>query len=211
MKVCCATPLVLLLCIISCNRTASRVETIETLAVLRTSCLESHRSGPEEPVRYVYSLIRRNDDGVTVQYREFDATCRSVSTADTQWTVAQFENAKRRFKEIGIKNGELVALGESSGNQLPVSFLKVRSSGYNIDVYTMYLHPRWAGTLTTNDPMTAKALNVWHDVLTEATPTAQARLGIEEIKRIAENCAKDWPTSFNESVCHDAQQTVHPQ
>ncbi len=214
MKVCCATPLVLLLCIISCNRTApSREETIETLAVLRTSCLESHPSGPEdlEPVRYVYSFMRRNDAGVSVQHREFDATCRSVSTADTHWTVAQFENVKRRFKEIGIKNGELVAPGESSGNQLPVSFLKVRSSGYNIDVYTMYLRSRWAKTLTTNDPMTAKALNVWHDVLTEATPTVQVRLGIEEIKRIAENCAKDWPTSFNESVCHDAQQTVYPQ
>jgi len=183
------------------------------LAVLRTPCVESHPSASDDqwPVRYVYSFIRRNDDAVSVQYREFDATCRSVSTADTQWTVAQFENVKRRFKETGIKNGELVAPGESSGSQIPVSFLKVRSSGYNIDVYTMYLRSRWAGTVATTDPMTEKALNEWRDVLTEATPTAQVKLGIEEIKRIAENCAKDWPASFNASVCHDAQETVHLQ
>ena len=100
--------------------------------------------------------------------------------------------------------------GESSGNQLPVSFLKVRSSEYNIDVYTMYLRSRWAGTLATNDRMSAEALNVWRDVLKAATPTVQAKLGIEEVKRIAENCARDWPASFKASVCHDAQQTTHP-
>jgi len=159
----------------------------------------------------VYSSIRRNDDSVSVQNREFDAKCRSVSTGNGQWTIAQSENIKQRLKEIGVKNDELVAPGESSGNQLPVSFLKVRSSGYNVDVYTMYLLFRWAGTMATNDPMTAKVLNVWRDVLTEATSPVQTHLGIEEVKRIADNCAKDWPTSFNSSVCHDAQQTVHQQ
>src|SRR6266699_1843311 len=101
-----------------------------------------------------------------------------------KWTIAQFENIKQRLKEIGVKNGELVAPGESGGNQLPVSFLKVRSSGYNVDVFTMYLRFRWAGTLTTNDPMTAKVLNVWRDVLTDATPLVQTHLGIEEVKTI---------------------------
>jgi hypothetical protein len=212
MLLCCATSLVLLLCITSCKRTpSSRVETIETLAVLQTSCLEPNPSGPEDlwPVRYVYSLIQRTNDSVSFQHREFDASCRSVSTANGQWTIAQFEDAKRRFKEIGVKNDDFVAPGESSGNLLPVSFLKIRSAGYNIDVYTMYLRFRWAGTLATNDPTTAKALNVWRDILTEATPQTQVKLGIEEIKRIADSCAKDWPTRFSESVCHDAQQTVH--
>jgi hypothetical protein len=214
MRLCCLTSLVLLLGITSCKRTTSSgVETIETLAVLRSSCLDLHQPGPEDllPVRYVYSFIRRDDDRASVQYREFDANCRSVSSANGQWTIAQFEDAKRRFKEIGVKNGEFVAPGESSGNLLPVSFLKVRSSGYDIDLYTMYLRFRWAGTLTTNDPMTAKALNVWRDVLAEATPPVQTKLGIEEVKRIADNCAKDWPASFNAGVCHDAQQIVHAQ
>ena len=210
MRLWCATLLMLLLCITSCKRCA---ETIETLAVLQTSCLEPHPSGPEDlwPVRYVYSLIQRYDDSVNFQYREFDASCRSVSTATGQWTIGQFEGAKRRFKEIGVKNRAFVAPGESSGNLSQISFLKIRSPGYNVDVYTMYLRSRWAGTLATNDPMTAKVLNVWRDILTEATPPTQVKLGIEEIKRIADNCAKDWPTSFSESVCHDAQQTVHPQ
>jgi hypothetical protein len=214
MRLRCLTWFVLLLCITSCKRTASSgVETIETLAVLPSSCVDPHQSGPEDlsPVRYVYSFIRRDDDRARVQYREFDANCRSVSTANGQWTIAQFEDAKRRFKEIGINNRELVAPGESSGNLLPVSFLKVRSSAYNIDLYTMYLRFRWAGTLTANDAMTAKALNVWRDLLAEATPPGQTKSGIEEVKRIADNCAKDWPASFNASVCRDAQQTVHAQ
>jgi hypothetical protein len=32
------------------------------------------------------------------------------------------------------------------------------------------------------------------------TPAAQTKLGIEEIAKIAGNCAKDWPPSFSSRV-----------
>ena len=41
------------------------------------------------------------------------------------------------------------------------------------------------------------------------TPAAQTKLGIEEIAKIAGNCAKDWPPSFSSRVCSEAKEMMH--
>ena len=41
------------------------------------------------------------------------------------------------------------------------------------------------------------------------TPAAHTKLGIEEIAKIAGNCAKDWPPSFSTRVCSEAKEMMH--
>jgi hypothetical protein len=179
------------------------------LAVLRSRCAEqAHIDGSIEflPVRYVYALVLRDGTKVSVQYREFDGPCKVVSADAGQWTLEQFEDAKIWLKRTGIGNGQFLAPSESSGDGLPVSFLKVRAPDYDLDVYTMYLRFRWTGEMKTENPVIAKALDEWKALLREATPVAPKKSGIEEIVRISDNCAKDWPPSFNSSVCSEARQ-----
>jgi hypothetical protein len=69
----------------------------------------------------------------------------------------------------------------------------------------MYLRFRWTGEMKTEDPITEKALDEWQKLLREATPAVQTRAGIEEIVKIANDCAKGWPSSFRSAVCSEAQ------
>jgi len=209
MRRCCVALLVSLLGLVACKKPSQESESVEILAVLQSSCAAQAERGSEEPVRYVYTLVHRTGSSADIQYREFDANCRSTFTATGQWTLDQFDSVKRRLRGLGIKDGQVVAPGESSGSNLPISFLKVRSSDFNVDLYSMYLRFRWAGKMET-DPTTAKALDAWRDVLRDATPAVKRKFGIEEIARVAGNCAADWPTSFNSSVCSEARQAVHP-
>lgn len=211
----CVALLLFLLFPLGCKKASSSApESIEMLAVLRSQCTTQARANlPKDllPVRYIYVLIQQNDGGEQVEYREFDGTCRVVTTATSQWTFEQFEAAKKRIKLTGIQSGQSVAPSESSGNDLPVSFLRVHTPEYNIDFYTMYLRFRWTGEMKTEDPGMAKALDEWHALLNQATPAERTRLGITEITKIANNCASDWPPSFRAWICSEARQIVKPQ
>jgi len=184
------------------------------LTVLLSRCVKQEQITTTKnllPVRYIYALIRRDGDKASVQYREFDGSCRVVSVGAGQWTAEQFEGVKERFKRAGIQSGQLIALNEEGSADLPVSFLKVRTSEYNFDLYTMYLRFRWSGEMKTEDPVSAKALDEWQRLLREATPVVQTKSGIEEITRIADNCAKDWPPSLSSWVCSEARKVTHEQ
>lgn len=211
----CTASLVLLTCLLGCQRPApSGPESIEMLAVLLSPCVKQEQiTGPKNllPVRYIYSLIRRDGDKASVQYREFDASCRAVSVGAGQWTAEQFGDVEKRFRRAGIKTGQLVIPNEEGSLDFPVSFLKLHTSEYNFDFYTMYLRFRWSGEMKIEDPVIAKALDEWQRLLREATPAVQKKSGIEEILKIADNCGKDWPPSLSSWVCGEAREVTHQQ
>jgi hypothetical protein len=205
-----------ILCFLSCwpcvGQTSSSpvTELIEMQAVLFSDCMKSQQKvEPQDlwPVRVLYVHIQKVGDKVPIQYREFDETCKRAFTRSGEWTPAQFENAKARLKKAGMRDGATIALSESSGNDLPISFLKVQASGLKADIYTMYLRFRWAGKMGTENPDASKVLDEWRSLLKEATP----KTGSSEdggIAQIARDCASDWPRSLQPWVWSEAHKVT---
>jgi hypothetical protein len=155
---------------------SSQSQSIEMQAVQFSDCLTSQQKAePQDlwPIRVVYVHIQRISDKVSIQYREFDETCKQSFTKSAEWTPVQFENAKTRLQKAGMRDGVTIALSESSGNDLPTSFLKVQSTGLRADIYTMYLRFRWSGKMSTDDPTASKVLDEWRALLQEVTPEAR--------------------------------------
>ena len=138
-------------------------------AMLFSNCLKS-QAGPEDlwPIRRINVQVKKLGGKALVQFREADETCNYNFAKSFEWTVEQFENAKLRLKKAGLRG--TIALSESSGNDSPISFLKVQSPGFDGAIYTMYLRFRWAGRLNTQDIDAAKVLNEWKSMLLEVTP-----------------------------------------
>lgn len=140
-------------------------------AVLFSQCVQSQRKVEPQglwPIRVVYVRIQKVGDKASVQYRESDETCKRAFTSSGDWTPGQFENAKTRLMKAGMHDGVTIALSESSGDDLPISFLKVQSPGLKADIYTMYLRFRWAGKMDNSE--WSKVLDEWQSLLQEATP-----------------------------------------
>jgi hypothetical protein len=104
---------------------------------------------------------------------------------------------------------DFIAPSETSGEDLPISFLKVRSPGFSFDAYTMWLRLRWTGKMETADPVTAKVLSGWKTLQQEVTPETPTRSGIEAIRQIADTCADRWPPDLKSRVCQEAKQIAH--
>lgn len=137
-------------------------ETIEMRAVLFSNCLRSSQKiGTEDlwPVRIVGVRIERIGRKVRSQFRESDEGCKSEFSKSFDWTAARFESAKTRLKKAGMHDGTF-GWAESSGNELPVSYLKVQSPDLNGEIYTMYLRFRWSGKMSTD-----KVLDEWRSIL----------------------------------------------
>jgi hypothetical protein len=181
MKIICACSVVL--CFLSyrpcTGQTASSPETesIEMQAVLFSQCVQSQQKvEPQDlwPIRVIHVRIQKAGDKASVQYRESDETCKRAFTSSGEWTPGQFENAKTRLKNAGMRDGKTIALSESSGNDLPISFLKVQSPGLKADIYTMYLRFRWAGKMGTDNSEGSKVLDEWRSLLQEVTPQGRS-------------------------------------
>lgn len=174
------------------------------MAVLFSACATpQQQTSPQELVRYVYMLTSKAHEQVLVQYREFDGPCRSVLMGTRSWAVEEFEKAIAGLKRTGLQNGQTVALSESSGSDLPTSFLKIKANGFKSEVYAMYLRSRWAG-LMPSDPV----LDEWRNLLHNAAPAGLTKSGIDSIKSIANDCAKDWPAAIRSRVCMEARETA---
>jgi hypothetical protein len=194
------------LCTLACWRCAGQEhappqsEFIEMRAVLFSDCLPpQQKTEPADlwPVRVVYVRIQTADSHATVEYREFDGNCKRAAARSAQWSAEQFANAKARLSDAGIRDGLTIAPPESSGNDLPISFLKVRSRGLNGDIYTMYLRSRWSGKMGTDDPVVLRVLKVWQSLLLEATPEKPKQsAGREGLIEVARDSAKQWPSDL---------------
>jgi hypothetical protein len=189
-------------------------ESIEMQAVLFSDCVQPQQKGePQDlwPVRVVYARIQRVGDKASIQYREFDETCKRAFTRSGGWTREQFENAKTGLKKAGMRDGVTIALSESSGSDLPISFLKVQSTGLKADIYTMYLRFRWSGKMSTDDPAASKVLNDWRSLLQEATPEAPTSAAKGEgIAQLARDCARGWPRSIQPWLLNEARKVAKP-
>ncbi len=175
-------------------------ESLEMQAVLFSECLSARQKAERPdfwPIRIVSVRVQMVGDKAPVEYREFDGNCRRGSMRSGQWTGEQFVNAKTWLKNAGIRDGVTIALSESSGSGLPMSFLKVHSPGLNGDIYTMYLRFRWQEKMGAEDPVAARVLNVWRSLLQEATPGKLALPGEHEgTDQVARDCAQEWPPSL---------------
>ena len=187
-------------------------ESIEMQAVMFSDCVQPQKKvEPQDlwPIRVVYVRIQKAGDKALVQYREFDETCKRAFTRSGEWTLDRFENAKERLKKVGLHDGAMIALSESSGNDLPISFLKLRAPGLKADIYTIYLRFRWAGKMATENPDEPKILDEWRSLLQETTP--ETRSGSAEdgsIAEIARDCASDWPPSLQPWVWSEAHKVM---
>jgi len=217
MRIICTWSVVL--CFLSCwpcaGQTSSspEAESIEMQAVLFSDCVQPQQKvEPQDlwPIRVVYAGIQKVGNKVSIQYREFDETCKRAFTRSGEWTPEQFENAKARLKKAGMRDGATIALSESSGNDLPISFLKVWAPGLKADIYTMYLRFRWEGKMGTENPDVSKVLDEWRSLLQEATPkTGRGSAGDGGIAQIARDCASEWPRGLQPwiwSVAHKPNQ-----
>jgi hypothetical protein len=210
---CCA-----FLCFLACWPYAGRmlasseVESIEMQAVLFSDCVSSEQKvEPQDlhPVRVVYARIQKVSDKASIQYREFDETCKRAFIKSGEWTLEQFNDARIRLQRAGMRDGAMLALSESSGNDLPISFLKVRSAGLNADVYSLYLRFRWAGKMSTDDTIASMVLDEWRSLLEKATPEAGREAGEgEDISEIARDCARGWPPSLQPWVWMEARKVT---
>ena len=191
---------------------APETESIEMQTVLFSDCVQPQQKvEPQDlwPIRVVYAGIQKVGNKVSIQYREFDETCKRAFTRSGEWTPEQFENAKARLKKAGMRDGATIALSESSGNDLPISFLKVWAPGLKADIYTMYLRFRWAGKMGTENPDASKVLDEWRSLLQEATPkTGSGSAEDGGIAQIARNCASDWPPSLQPWVWSEAHKVT---
>ena len=216
MRIICTWSVVL--CFLSCWSCAGQLsslpatESIEMQAVMFSDCVHPQQKvEPQDlwPIRVVYVRIQKAKDKASVRYREFDETCKRAFTRSDEWTLDRFENAKAKLKKVGMRDGATIALSESSGNDLPISFLKVRAPGLKADIYTMYLRFRWAGKMATENPDAPKILDEWRSLLQETTP--ETRSGSVEdggIAEIARNCASDWPPSLQPWVWSEAHKVM---
>jgi len=185
---------------------------IEMQAILFSDCVSSQQKvEPQDlrPIRVVYARVERVGDKASVQYREFDATCKRAFTRSSLWTPEQFENAKTRLQKAGMRDGQTIALSESSGNDLPISFLKVQSPALKADIYTMYLRFRWAGKMSAENPAASKVLDEWRSLLQEATPKAEGGSADDGgIAQVVRDCARDWPRSLQPWVWSEAHKVT---
>ena len=161
-----------LLCCCSCfgqQPKSAGPEAIEMQAVLFSNCLKPQSEGPEDlwPVRIVNIEIKKVREKALVEFHEVDEACKYNLAKSSEWTTSHFESVKMLLKSAGL-NGTIMP-SESSGNNFPISFLKVQSSDLKGEVYTMYLRFRWSGKLNTEDPRTARILNEWRSVFLDAT------------------------------------------
>lgn len=207
------------LCLLFCwpclgQTTSSRGDSIELQAVLFSDCISpQQKAEPQDlwPVRVIHANIERVGGTVSIQYREFDEACKRTFTRSGKWTPQQFEDAKTRLQQAGMRDGRTIALTESSGNNLPISFLKVQSPGLKADIYTMYLRFRWAGKMSTDDPTASKVLDEWRSLLREATPeAAKGAAEGEGIAELARNCAQGWPQSLQHWLLNEARKLAKP-
>lgn len=215
MKIICrwCVALCFLVCWPSAGSSSPEPESIEMQAILFSDCVQpQQKAEPQDlwPIRVVYARIQRAGDKASIQYREFDETCKRAFTRSGEWTPEQFESAKTRLKKAGMRDGATIALSESSGNDLPISFLKVQSPGLKADIYTMYLRFRWTGKMGTENPDASKVLDEWRSLLQEATPEAAGRGAAEGggIAQIARDCARDWPRSLQPWVWSEARKVA---
>jgi len=194
--------------------TSSETDSIELQAVLFSDCVSSRQKAePQDlwPVRLVHANIERVGGTVSIQYREFDEACNRTFTRSGKWTPQQFEDAKTRLQQAGLRDGGTIALTESSGNDLPISFLKVQSPGLKADIYTMYLRFRWTGKMSTENPAASKVLDEWRSLLREATPeAARGTAEGEDIAELARNCAQGWPQSLQPWLLNEARKLATP-
>jgi hypothetical protein len=206
------------LCFLSCwpcagqPSSSPRTESIEMQAVLFSDCVQSQQKvEPQDlwPIRVVYVRIQKTGDKASVQYREFDETCKRAFTRSAERTLDHFENAKAKLKKAGMRDGATIALSESSGNDLPISFLKVWAPGLKADIYTIYLRFRWAGKMATENPDASKVLDEWRSLLQEATPKTRSGSAQDGgIAEIARNCASDWPPSLQPWIWSEAHKVM---
>jgi hypothetical protein len=159
-----------MLCFWPCaGQAAGKSETIELQSILFSRCVRSRQTAePQDlwPTRVVNVKIRRLGETVSGEYQETDTACKQTFGKSFEWTSRQFEQAKAGLQKAGLHDG-MVALSESSGNDLPVSFLKVQSRGLTGEIYTMYLRFRWAGKMSTENPEAA-ILDEWRSLLKQA-------------------------------------------
>jgi len=190
----------------------SAVQSITMHMVLLSECLGEQKDAENLdiwPVRFVYVRLEKVGDKVSAQYREFDPECKRVFAKSSNWTVEQFENSKIGFNRAGFRDGLFIALNESSGDELPVSLLQIRSSQLNAKIYSMYLRFRWTGKMNTDDPGTAKILAEWQALFKEVTPVEREQFGtLESVRQIANGCALDWPKYLRSRVWIEAQRIV---
>jgi hypothetical protein len=182
-------------------------------AVLFSDCVSSQQKlEPQDlwPIRVVYARIERVGDKASIKYREFDEACKRALQRTGEWTPEQFENAKARLQKAGMRDGVTIALSESSGNDLPISFLRVQSHALRADIYTMYLRFRWAGKMSTENAAASKVLEEWRFLLQEATPDAVngAAKGGGDIAQIARDCAKGWPRTLQPWIWGEAHKIM---
>lgn len=209
----------LILCFMLCRSTmgqessASEPESLEVQAVLFGDCVKQHKPEPQdaEAIHIVYVRIQRVGDKASVQYREFDDSCKTAFTRSGAWTSEQFENAKEKLRKAGMRDGRTIAPPESSGSDVPISFLKIRAPELNADIYTMYLRSRWAGTMDTENSDAARVIEVWRMLLKEISNSV-AMGPTEEVSmaQIASDCAKNWPQSLQFWLWTEAQRAVSP-
>jgi hypothetical protein len=187
-------------------------ESIEMRAVVLSECPQPNQPQHRRdllPVQFVYARIQRIGDKVTAQYWRFDEAYKRVSIGSEDWSTDQLGRAIGKLKSTGARDRDFIAPSESSGEDLPVSFLKVRSAGFNFDAYTMWLRFRWAGEMKTDNPLTTNVLDAWKSLLQQATPERPTQSGIEAIRNIAGNCAEGWPPDIKGWVCEAAQHIAH--
>lgn len=194
---------VLLLLVVSSfaadKSTPVQSESIEMFSVLFSQCSKpAPASGLKDPppVRFVYASVHRDGD---------------QAQGSIQWTVEQFETARSKFVRAGIRDGQVMALSESSGDDLPISFLKLRTPGFNFEAYTMYLRFRWSGEMKAPDEVTGAALNEWQILVCDAILKTPMKRGIGAIEQIADDCAKDWPSAVRMRICDEARQIIRPK
>jgi hypothetical protein len=137
-------------------------ETIEMREVLFSNCLTSSQKTEREdiwPVQVVDVRIEKIGGKVRGQFQESDEACKSEFSKSFDWTADQFESAKTRLKKAGMQDGTF-AWAESSGSELPVSYLKIQSADLKGGIYTMYLRFRWSGKMSTDN-----VLDEWRSIL----------------------------------------------
>jgi hypothetical protein len=173
-----------------------------------------YKTEPQDlwPVRIIYAYVERVGGAVSIEYREFDEACKRTSSRSGKWTPQQFDDATTRLKRAGMRNGGTIALAESSGNELPFSFLKLLSAEFSAEIYTMYLRFRWTGEMGTDNPVASKVLDEWRSLLQEASPAAArgASKG-ESIAELVRECARGWPKSLQSWVLSEARKVDNSQ
>ena len=197
------------------SASSAETESIELQSVLFSHCkIPEQKAKPQDlqPIRVLYQALSRAGEHASYRYWDFDLGCKTTTTGSGSLTTGQFENAWEKLKRAGLREGKTVAPPESSGNEWPISFLKLRTQGQIADVYTMYLRYRWSGKMQTEDTVAARIIEQWRSLEEEIASLAPSGASQQaDIVQIARDCADGWPPSIRRWVWSNAQSLVAMQ